>query len=252
MSVKDRLSTTEKSLEVVFALQRLQGATLAELAAELDAPKSTVHRHLTTLAEHSFVHVDDGRYEVGFRFLELAEYARTQREAYQLAESSVEQLAEETQERAQFVVEEHGEGVYLYVETSEHAVRTGHSVGKRIQLHSTAAGKIILTHLPDDRVDEILDARGLTPKTDQTITDRAVLEEQLSEIAERGYAFNREENIKGLCAVAAPVTDDSEDLIGVLSVSGPSNRMKGEWFTSKIPDLILGTANELELRIAYA
>ncbi|ELZ28406.1 IclR family transcriptional regulator [Halogeometricum pallidum JCM 14848] len=252
MSIKDRVSTTEKSLEVVFALQRLRGATLAELAAELDAPKSTVHRHLSTLAEHSFVRTDDGRYEVGFRFLELAEYARTQRESYELAEATVEQLAEETQERAQFVVEEHGRGVYLYVETSEHAVQTGHSVGKRIRLHSTAAGKVILTHLPDDRVDDILDAQGLTPETDRTITDRTVLDEELAEISEQGYAFNREENIKGLCAAAAPVTNDDDELIGVLSVSGPSNRMKGEWFTSKIPDLILGSANELELRIAYA
>lgn len=102
------------------------------------------------------------------------------------------------------------------------------------------------------RTAEILDGLDLVPMTDSTITDRDTLETHIAEIREQGYAYSREENIGGLCAVAGPVTDGDDQLIGVLSVSGPSNRMKGERFTSEIPDLILGTANELELRIAYA
>ncbi|PSQ89215.1 MAG: hypothetical protein BRD45_03965 [Bacteroidetes bacterium QS_8_64_10] len=158
----------------------------------------------------------------------------------------------QTGERAQFVVEEQGRGIYLYIETGEHAVRTGLSVGQQIYLHSTSAGKVILSLLPDDRVNEILDEYGLPPLTENTITDSNELKSQLDEIRERGYAFNREENIKGLRAVSGPVTDENDILIGVLSVSGPSHRMKGEWFQSGLPDLVLGTANELELRIAYA
>jgi IclR family acetate operon transcriptional repressor len=38
----------------------------------------------------------------------------------------------------------------------------------------------------------------------------------------------------------------------MLSVSGPIHRLKGEWFEKEIPDLLLGTANELELNIRYS
>jgi len=248
----NELATTSKSLQIIDALYENDGASLSRLNDSLDIPKSTIHRHLGTLQNHGYVHVEDNEYHIGFRFLELGEHTRNRKEAYKLAEEPVKTLAEETGERAQFVVEEQGRGIYLYIETGEHAVRTGLSVGHRVHLHSTSAGKVILSHLPDDRVAEILEEQELTSLTEETITDPDELKSQLDGIRERGYAFNREENIKGLRAVSGPVTDENDDLIGVLSVSGPSHRMKGEWFQSELPDLVLGTANELELRVAYA
>lgn len=252
MGTDSKLGTTAKSFEIILALRDLEGATLKELEEHLAMPKSTIHRHLTTLHDLGFVRVKDGTYHVGFRFLELGEYTRKRKKAHRLAEQPVKDLAEESGERAQFVVEEQGKGIYLYIETGQHAVRTGLAVGHRIHLHSTAAGKVILSHLPEERVEAILAEQGLPTLTENTITDRDEFFAQLSDVRERGYASNREENIQGLRAVAGPVTDEDDELVGVLSISGPSNRMKGEWYTSELPDLILGTANELELRIAYA
>lgn len=251
MDTANELSTTAKSIRLIFLLKELDGANLTELSSELNIPKSTVHRHLATLKEYGFVRQEGRQYLLGFRFLEFGQYTRNRTREYQLSEQTVKDLAEQTGERAQFVVEEHGEGVYLYIETGQHAVRTGLNVGHRINLHSTAAGKVILSYLPDERVAEILGEKDLSKLTDKTITDDEEIKGQLSTIRERGYAFNREENIEGLRAVAGPVTDSNDRLIGVLSVSGPSNRMKGEWYTSEIPDLVLGSANELELRVAY-
>jgi DNA-binding IclR family transcriptional regulator len=252
MNSHNYLSTSATTFEVVLALRKLDSATLTELSSYLEIPKSTAHRHLMTLTEYDFVSVDEGEYHLGFRFLELGEYTRSRKEAYRLAKPPVSDLARETGERAQFVVEEHGMGVYLHIDTGEHAVRTGLEIGHRIHLHSTAAGKVILAHLPKSRIEEIIDIHGLPAKTPQTIIDRDELFDQLAEIKERGYAFNDKENIKGLRAVAGPVTTNDGDLLGVLSVSGPSNRMKGTWLREEIPDLILGSANELELRIEYA
>lgn len=252
MCPANEVRTTLKSFEIIDALYKNDGATLLELTETLDMPKSTIHRHLATLRKYGHVQMEDDEYHVGFWFLELGEYTRNRKEAYRLAEQPVNTLAEETGERAQFVVEEQGEGIYLHVETGQHAVRTGVSVGHRVHLHSTSAGKMIMSQLPSDRVDEILDGQELPAMTEETITDAKSLKSQLSEIRERGYALNREENINGLRAVSAPVTDENDEFIGVLSVSGPSHRMKGEWFQSGLPNLVLGTANEFELRIAYA
>jgi hypothetical protein len=36
-----------------------------------------------------------------------------------------------------------------------------------------------------------------------------------------------------------------------LTVAGPTHRMKGETWTETVPDLLLGAANELELKIEY-
>lgn len=69
--------------------------------------------------------------------------------------------ADETAERAQFIVEEHGRAVYVHHAAGNSAVRTPESgVGMRIHLHATAAGKAILAFLTEERQLEIVEQRG--------------------------------------------------------------------------------------------
>jgi DNA-binding IclR family transcriptional regulator len=168
-----------------------------------------------------------------------------------MAAEKVRDLAERTDERAQFVIEEQGRGVFLYCESGAQAVKTGSGTGKRMYLHSTSAGKSILAHLPESEIETIIDEWGLPAVTSNTITDRETLFEELAEIRDRGYAFNNEENVEGLHAVGAPLILEDQGVIGALSISGPTHRMKGETFTQELPNLLLGTINELELNIVY-
>jgi DNA-binding IclR family transcriptional regulator len=246
------VKTTETAFTIIEGLEELDGARVTELADHLGLAASTVHSHLATLYEMGYVVKEGDRYLIGSRFLKLGETAKERKEAYELARPKVKALAEETEERCQFIVEEHGRGVYLHRETGSRAVWTDSGLGKRVFLHSTASGKSVLANLPEERVDAILDRWGLPAQTDNTITDRTELFEELDVIRERGYAVNKEESTDGLRAVGVPVMDGSGDLLGALSVSGPSHRMKGEWFEREIPDLLLGTANELKLNLKYS
>lgn len=238
-------------LAVVEGLRDLDGARVTELADHLDVGKSTVHRHLSTLDAHDYVVKEGDEYHLGLRFLGLGEYVRERNPVYEMARPIVDQLAEETEERALFMTEEHGRAVYLYRGLGSHAVRTNSTTGTRRYLHTVAGGKVMLAYLPEYRVDAIIDRWGLPAETPATITDREELDAELEQIRERGVAFNREECIDGLQAVAAPVLGPDGTVIGALSVSGPTHRMKGEWLEEEIPDLLLGSANELELNIEY-
>lgn len=247
------LATTETSLRVVNKLKELDGARVTELAEEMGLAASTVHSHLATLEKTEYVVKDGDVYRLGLRFLNLGEYVRQNNEYYSLAESKVDQLAEETGGRGHFIVEEHGRGIYVYTKSGEHAVETFSRDGRRLYLHQTAAGKAILSALPRERVWEIIDRHGLPQRTRNSITDPEELFEELEAVRERnGIAFNQEEQIRGLRAVGAPVQDANGAVIGALSVSGPTHRMKGERLREDIPDIVLGTANELELGIEYA
>lgn len=161
------------------------------------------------------------------------------------------ELAAETDERAQFIVEEHGKAVYIHRTFGQHAVRTDPGIGRRIPLHATSAGKAILASMPDEMRSRIIEQTTFGEITNRTITDTNELDRELAQISKRGYAFNREENIDGLHAVGAPVTGPDDTVIGAPSVSGPSHRLTGEWFEEDLPALLLGAANELELNIAY-
>lgn len=246
-----RVTTVETSLDIVEALWDVERATLGELADHLGLAKSTVHRHLVTLRDRGYVVRDDDQYRLSLRFLDIGRWTQTHERAYDLAESKVAQLAERTDERAQFIVEENGWAVYVHMESGEHAVRTDSHVGKHAPIHASAGGLAILAHVDRERVDEILAERGLEERTPHTITDADELFEVLESIRDRGYSINDQGHIEGLRAIGTPVKGPEGDVIGALSISGPTNRMRGERFEETLPQLLLGSANELELRIAY-
>lgn len=256
MDATDATPGTVKSaatlLSVVEGIRELDGGRVTELADHLGIGKSTAHRHLSTLQAHDYVVKEDDEYHLGLRLLGLGEYVRERNPVYGMARPVVDQLAEATEERALFMTEEHGRAVYLYRGVGAHAVRTNSTTGTRRYLHTIAGGKAMLAHLPEERVDEIVDRWGLPAETENTITDREELAAELERVRERGVAFNREECIEGLQAVATPVLAPDGSVVGALSVSGPAHRMKGEWLETEIPDLLLGSANELELNLKYA
>lgn len=150
------------------------------------------------------------------------------------------------------LVEEHGRGVYVCRLKGDESVNVAASVRHRVLLHNTGLGKAILAYMPDERVDAILDEHGMPAATEHTITDRDVLEAELTEIAERGVAFDREERLGSLCCVAVPVLNQEDRPIGALSVAGPTSRMKGERIESELPEQLKSAANVIELNLTYS
>jgi len=242
-----RINAVDNSCAVLEALRQLNGAGVSEVADAVGLSKATVHGHLATLVANEFVVKRGDSYEIGLRFVDIGEYAKDQVTIYEIAATETENLAEETGEVAQFMVEEHGRGVYLYKASGEKAIQTASYAGDRKHLHCTALGKAILSQLPDERVDEIVDRHGLPARTENTITTRESLLEELSEIRERGVAFDDEEILQGLRCIAAPIERPSADRPGAISVSGPTNRFKGERFHETLPEVVQGAANVIEV-----
>lgn len=249
---KQPVKSTETTFEILEALKELDGAGVTELSNHLGLPKSNVHNYLSTLKQEEYVVKDGVIYHIGIRFLELGAYARNRMDIYQIAKSEVEKLAEETGELANLLIEEHGRGSYLHRAYGDQAVQVEAYTGTRVYLHSTALGKAILTHLPDDRVEEILDIHGMPPSTEETITDRPTLYDRLETIREQGYALDDEERLKGLRCVAAPILSNQNRVLGAISVSGPTNRIQDEHFHETVPTKLLEAVNVIELNVTYS
>lgn len=249
---KNSVRSVVTAFEVLTALVELNGAGVTELASHLEIPKSTLHNYLSTLEQQEFLVKDGTTYRVGIQFLELGAFARTQYPLYKIARPEVNHLAEETGELANLLIEEQGWGYYLYRARGDEAVNAGARVGTQIYLHCSALGKAILAHMPEERVDEIIDRRGLPSLTENTATDRDELSEELDEIRNRGYAIDDEEHHDGLRCIAVPVLSSGDRVLGAISVAGPSNRMKGDQFAEEIPSLLKERVNVVELNITYS
>lgn len=245
------ISAVDFSFRIVEEIRECDGATVPSLASEFDVSNSTIYRHLTTLRKHGYVVEEDGEYHVGLRFLEPGISARRRRAIHQLAGEKTRQIAAETGERAQYIVEENGLGVHMFCEVGEKGIRTRTIEGTQVPLHTISVGKAILAHLPEDRVDEIIREHGLPSYTENTITDRTELKDELETIRAEGVAYNRSERISDIYSVGVPVLDPDGMVHGGFSVTGPSRRIHDQRLV-ELEDMLLSTAEEVELRIQYS
>lgn len=243
--VKSFLTTND----VVTALDELGAAGVTEVAGHIDRPQSIVHNHLDTLRELDYAVKEDGQYRLSLQFFRLGERVRRRTPLYGTARPQVRKLAEETGELVTLLIEEQARGIYLEVERGDREVRYPAVPGTAIHLHCSAAGKVILAHLPRERVERILDWRGLPAQTENTITDRKELFAELASVREEGFAYDRQEFRKGLTSVSVPIRTDEGSVLGGLSIAGPNRRMTDRRLDEEIHDLLLRARNVVELNL---
>lgn len=250
--LEEPVKTTQRSFEIIWALQELNGALVDELVDYLGIAKSTVHRHLQTLEDLKLVVNENGQYHIALTFATLGRYARERKKVYRLAKPIVKELAEETEERAQLLVEEHGELVYVHREVGQRAVGADSRIGKRMNIHTAASGKAILAEYPIESAREFVEEIEFEQVTPHTITDKEEFIDKLKTVSERGYAFNRQESIEALNSVAVAITNPIGQPLAALCVTGPTHRLTGELFEEDLPNELLGMVNELELKLKYS
>ncbi|OVE82842.1 IclR family transcriptional regulator [Natronolimnobius baerhuensis] len=244
------LSTVSTTFRIIDALERLDEATAVELMSDLDLSKSAVYNHLTTLKQHGYIVQEEDRYSLSLEFLRLGEFVRNKNRVYVTARPRLVELAENTGEYTHLSTEEHGRLIHIWKVKGEHAVGQRFQKNKMQEtdrLHYTATGKAILAHLPETRREEIIQQSDLVRKTENTITAPDALREELETIRSEGYAYNNEEQIEGLRAVGAPIRDKSGRVLGAISISGPTSRIKGDEFRKHVPEAITRTANIIEV-----
>ncbi|WP_458187068.1 IclR family transcriptional regulator [Haladaptatus sp. NG-WS-4] len=252
MGEKNRVKTTQKTFRIIQTLKQLDGARVTELADALEMGKSTVHNHLRTLVHEGYVIQQDEEYRLSLQFLELGGYIRDQLDIYKVAEPEVKQLAEQTGELANLAVSEQGLLTYIDRSKGDQAVDLDTYPGLQAQMHCTALGKVILAHTPREQVESVLDRHGLPKLTENTITDRDDLYDELEQIRSDGYAQDHGERLEGLRCVAAPVKSAEDDVEGAISVSAPASRMKSNRYNQEIPEKVRSAANVIELNLKYS
>jgi DNA-binding IclR family transcriptional regulator len=224
---------------------------VSQVADAVDLHPSTVHAHLRSLVDYGFVIKQGTTYRPSFRLLEFGGRLRQATPLYRHGWREVQSLARETGEMANLAVEEDGQIVVLYMAEGEKSVQKETAVGKRNPMHCTGLGKALLAEFPEERVEAIVEASGLEPRTANTITDRETLFEELRTIRDRGYALDDEELHEGIQCIATAVRVDG-DAVGGISLTGPKERFDGEAARERLAQGLLETKNVIEVNLRFS
>jgi len=250
MQDTNQLGSVRNTFSIIETIFEQEPIGVTDLAQELGMPKSTVFSHLNTLNDLGYIYNEEGEYQLSFRFLEIGKRLQLRQDLFQIACPEIEELAAETKERTNLLIEENGQGVYLYVKDGEQAVELDTQAGSRVELYSTALGKAILAHLPENRLDSLIEKLEFKPRTENTITSESELREVLTEIESKGFALDDEERASDLRCVAAPILVEERPL-GAISVAGPVSRMKGDRFHQELPEAVRSTAQIIGINLTY-
>lgn len=253
MEQRQPVKSLRTTFDIIEMLSHAGGAGVSEVATELDIPKSTVHDHLRTLENLGYVVREGNSYLPSTRFLELGQNVRSSMPLFEVARDEVRKLAQVTNEHAGLMIEEDGLGVLLYATKNKDADPLPMATfgGIRMPLHANAPGKAILAHLPEKRVDDIVDEQGLSAITERTITTREALEDELETVREQGYAISRGERLEGMTAVGVPIIDQTNTVQGALTVYGPIGRISDEHLEEEITSKMKRRANVVEVNLNY-
>jgi IclR family acetate operon transcriptional repressor len=248
---RNKIKSVERAFNIVETISDRGSVGVTEVARELDMPKSSVHVYLNTMASAGYVVKDDNEYRLSHRFLRFGGILRSQQELFQVAAPLLRSLARDTGELADLMIEEDGWGVLLFKAETADSVDDNAHIGQYVYLHSTAMGKAILSTFSDETVKEIVQRRGIPELTPSTVTSLDELFDELEQIRQTGISFNNEERKRGVKAVGTPILSDTDELVGAISVSGPSARMTDERMEDVLADKLLETKNIIELKIDY-
>ena len=243
------VEAVENAISVIDALKELDGAGVTELSEYLDMSKSGVHKQLSTLVKSGFVTKQGHEYRLSFRFLLMGEYVRNKSRLYNIGAEEVRKLAEKTDHFAYLTSVSHDDAYCIYTAEGDEAVVPNLGVGKQLSLHSTAAGKAILAHFPEEQREQFLD-RELPDRTEATITDADALSAELATIREDGIAFENEEHVTGMRGVGAPIQSTESRVIGAIAISGPLSLLTDDHFETELPSLVRQTKNFIEVKFS--
>jgi len=228
----------EKDPRIISSLQRaldilsLFGSQTPELgitdiAKALNLHKSTASGLVYTLERNGYIsqNPDNRRYHLGLQLVERAGVLLDQIEIRKIAMPELEDLRDWSSESVNLAILEENQIIYIERLLTDKSLGFRNHIGKRAWPHSTALGKAILSHLPQQQALAILQSYPLESMTPNTITDIDHLLQQFEVFRRQGYAIEREENeIGGLC-ISAPIHNYGATPIAAVSVSFPLSRL---------------------------
>lgn len=225
------IQSVQRALSILEILRNHpDGLGVTEISNRLDVAKSTAFRLLFSLLEEGYVQKDNqtDQYRLGLKLLQLGNEVAKSMDLRRVATPYLKKLVDLTGETTHLAIYEKGEVVYIDKLESSATIRMYSQVGLRAPAHCTGLGKAMLSGLPDEEIDRVIETKGLQKFTETTLITRGQLMKALKEANGNGYAFDDEEHERGVRCAAAPIFNFENKVVGGISVAGPTTRISQE------------------------
>lgn len=207
--------------------------TLTEVASATGLTRAGARRILLTLQTLGYVEADGRLFRLTPKILELGFAYLTSMPFWNLADPVMEQLSEQIHESCSAAVLDRTEIVYVLRVPTQKIIALNLSVGSRLPAFCTSMGRVLLSGLPEERLDIVLRESDRRPRTQRTITEVDALKAVIAGVREQGWALVDQELEEGLISLSAPIRNRAGDIIAAMNISGQANRTSARQMTKQ-------------------
>ncbi len=226
-----RVQSLDRTFHILEILAREpNGLTLAQIAEQVDLPRSTTFRLLAVLLQHAFVRKaeDTNRYRLGPGLIELSSHYLSNLELKTESAPFMRELAA-TLNTIVFLARRQG-NMMIYIDKQDQytSLRKYEIIGQQKPLYCTSLGKALLLDMDDEEIHTLFSGvqfQRFGPRTHDSIDS---LIEDIHRCRQRGWTHDNEEAEEGVNCVAAPIRDYRGQIISSISTS---------WMLEARPDL---------------
>lgn len=227
-----------------------QSLTLSEVAEAVGLPRATARRALLTLVTLGFVSADGRRFRLMPRVLRLASAYLTSNGVSTLLQPACDRVMQLAAESCTAAVLEDGEVVMIARALPQQLVPAGAGIGYRLPAYCSALGRVLLAHLPADRLNSYLDATRLVAVTAHTLTSRPALEAAIARVRATGFAYVDGEAEQGFRSVAVPIFRFDGRIVAALNIGARMERADQTTMLDRYLRILRAEASELSGQLA--
>jgi IclR family pca regulon transcriptional regulator len=245
------VQSLERGLAVVRALSAPgPGLTLADVARQTGLTRAAARRFLLTLADLGYVRAVDRRFSLTPRVLELGYSYLSSLTLPEIAQPHLRELVEQVHESSSVCVLDGSEIVYVAREPTQRIMTVAIAVGTRFPAYATSMGRVLLSGLGDEELDEFLASTQLRPLTAGTLTDSNALRKEIRRVRRQGWALVDQELEDGLRSVATRICGPDGDVVAAVNLSTHASRRTLEAIRRELLPPLRATAASIERDLA--
>ncbi len=235
----NEISPTQRAFEIVEIIAKAGSASIVEIIAAMNMPRTTAHRIVNNLEEQGYIYRvrARGRYVVAPRLVRLAGDTLWAASTLSPAHAVLTEIARLATGTSSLAILQMGEVAYIDSAVADSPLMLKFQTGQRAPLYCVSSGKVFLANMDRKILDRYLATGPWEPVTRSTIVDAQRLLVEVEATRTRGYALAESEFVDGVVGAAVPVAGAGRRPIAALTVSVPRARQSLDDLRNMVPAL---------------
>ncbi len=243
---RDWIAGLQKGLSIIETFDNANPRlTAAQVGARTSLTRTAARRHLLTLTHLGYAATDGKLFwltpavlRLGHSYLESSRLPR-------IVQPFLQRVTAGTSETSFMSVLDGGDIVYIARNGSNVYMNTGYVIGARVQAQVTASGMLLLALCEPEVIEHWLATHQLKPYTTHTITEVAVLRNDMDQIRAQRWCLSEQQLELNMRGIAVPLIDMRGTVVGALNVTMPMGKETPDNAVRRVLPILQETARAM-------